>query len=70
MTGARGLAVFDGSTVPVAAVEVTQGLAEGDTVLRGVVGAAAVYCLIVWRFGLLKNFDLANLKYEQKNISN
>ena len=35
-----------------------------------VVGAAAVYCLIVWRFGLLKNFDLANLKYEQKNISN
>lgn len=38
-TGARGLAVFDGSGVPVAAVEVTQGLAAGDTVLRGVVGA-------------------------------
>ena len=38
-TGARGLAVFDGSKVPVAAVEVTQGLAAGDTVLRGVVGA-------------------------------
>lgn len=37
-TGAQGVAAFDGAA-PVAAVEITQGLAEGDTVLRGVVGA-------------------------------
>jgi membrane fusion protein, multidrug efflux system len=37
-TGAQGLASFDQGT-PVAAVDVTQGLAEGDTVLRGLVGA-------------------------------
>ena len=37
-TGAQGVAAFDGAA-PVAAVEITQGVAEGDTVLRGVVGA-------------------------------
>lgn len=37
-TGAQGVAAFDGAA-PVAAVEIMQGVAEGDTVLRGVVGA-------------------------------
>ena len=37
-TGAQGVAAFDGAA-PVAAVEITQGVAEGDTVVRGVVGA-------------------------------
>jgi RND family efflux transporter MFP subunit len=39
VTGAQGVASFDGKGPAVAAVEVTQGLAEGDTVLRGLVGA-------------------------------
>jgi len=35
-----------------------------------VVGAALVYWLIIWRLGLMKNFDLASLKYGQKNTNN